>query len=206
MNVLIIAEDPIKDQYMLKPIIEAMLNYLGRGTAKVAVHQERLGGYGEALKKERIGQIVKERRHNVDVFIECIDRDCQHEGNPAAHQNRRKALDFIEGRIRQEFPKAKFLAENAIEEIEVWVLAGLDWKAAFPGWSWQDIRTDCNPKEAYFEPLAKQLGVFEEPGNGRQPLGEQAAKQYAKKLRVLCKEDLLALEHRVRNNASEDKE
>src|SRR5205814_2594035 len=99
---------------MLKPIIEAMLNYLGRGTAKVAVHQERLGGYGQALKKERISQIVKERRHNVDVFIECVDRDCQHERNPAAQQNRRKVLDFIEGHIEQEFPNAKFLAENAI--------------------------------------------------------------------------------------------
>jgi hypothetical protein len=49
VNVLIIAEDPIKDQHMLKPIIEAMLSYLGKATAKVAVHQERLGGYGQAL-------------------------------------------------------------------------------------------------------------------------------------------------------------
>ncbi|MGA2659984.1 MAG: hypothetical protein ABSH34_20975 [Verrucomicrobiota bacterium] len=199
MNVLIIAEDPIKDQHMLKPIIEAMLSYLGKATAKVAVHQERSGGFGQALRKERIGQIVKERRYNVDVFIECIDRDCQHEGNPAAQQNRRRALDFIEGHIRQEFPNARFLAENAIEEIEVWVLAGLDWKAVFPGWSWHGIRADWNPKEAYFEPLAKQPGVFAEPGNGRQPLGEQAARQYARKLRVFCKEDLLALEERVRD-------
>ncbi len=161
------------------------------------------GDSGGRLKKERIGQIVKERRHNVDVFIECIDRDCQHGGNPAAHQNRRKALDFIEGHIRQEFPKAKFLTENAIEEIEVWMLAGLNWKDDFPQWTWQDIRTDCNPKETYFEPLAKRVGVFAEPGNGRQPLGEQAAKQYAKKLRVLCKEDLLALEGCVREHLRE---
>lgn len=199
MNVLIIAEDPIKDQHILKPIIEAMLGYLGKRAATVAVHQERLGGFGQALKKERIAMIVKERRHSVDLFIECIDRDCQYEGHPHAHQNRRKVLDFIEGHIQQEFPEATFLAENAIEEIEVWVLAGLDWKAAFPGWTWQGIRTDCNPKETYFEPLVKNLGVFDEPGNGRQPLGEQAAKQYAKKLRVLCKEDLLALEERLRN-------
>ncbi len=48
MNVLIIAEDPIQDQHMLKPIIEAMLKYLGKATAKVAVHQERLGGFGRA--------------------------------------------------------------------------------------------------------------------------------------------------------------
>lgn len=198
MNVLIIAEDPVKDQHMLKPVIEAMLSYLGRGTAKVAVHQERLGGFGQALKKERISQIVKERRHDVDLFIECIDRDCQHEGNPAAQQDRRKALDFIEGHIRKEFPTSTFLAENAIEEIEVWVLAGLDFRARFPGWKWQDIRTDCNPKETYCEPLAKQLGVFTEPGNGRHRLGLQAARQYAKKLRVLCREDLLALEERVR--------
>ena len=164
----------------------------------MAVHQERLGGFGQALKKERISQIVKERRHNVDLFIECIDRDCQHEGNPAAWQNRRKALDFIEDHVRDTYPNSKYLAENAIEEIEVWVLAGVDWRARFPGWSWQAIRTDCNPKETYFEPLAKQLGVFAEPGNGRHPLGLQAARQYAKKLRVLCREDLLALEERVR--------
>ncbi len=200
MNVLIIAEDPINDQHVLKPVIEAMLRYLGKTAAKVAVHQERLGGFGQALRKERISQIVRERRHNVDLFLECIDRDCQYEGNPEAIQDRRRALDFIEHHVREQFPGVNFLAENAIEEIEVWVLAGLDWSAAFPEWNWQGIRTHCNPKEAFFEPLAKRLGVFAEPGHGRQPLGEQAAKHYARRLRVLCKEDLLALERRMHDS------
>ena len=42
MNVLIIAEDPIKDQYMLKPIIEAMLETCN--TCSILVHIWSLSG------------------------------------------------------------------------------------------------------------------------------------------------------------------
>lgn len=50
MNVLVIPEDFRKDQYMLKPIVEAMMKEVGQ-KAKVAVCQNPLlGGIDQALK------------------------------------------------------------------------------------------------------------------------------------------------------------
>ena len=47
---------------------------------------------------------------------------------------RRQRLDQIESEFQ---PKCVFLSENAWEEIETWVLAGLD----LPGeWRWQVVR------------------------------------------------------------------
>jgi len=55
MRVLIISEDFRKDQYMLKPIIEAMFKALGRPRAKILVCKEPLlRGVSQALDFENI--------------------------------------------------------------------------------------------------------------------------------------------------------
>ena len=57
----------------------------------------------------------------------------------------------------------KFLAENAWQEVEVWVLAGHDLPS---DWVWNAVREEPNPKEIYFEPFAKLRNVLDEPGQG----------------------------------------
>ncbi|MDE2841399.1 MAG: hypothetical protein OXM03_12295, partial [Chloroflexota bacterium] len=58
----------------------------------------------------------------------------------------RQRLDQIEA----EFGDA-FFAENAWEEIETWVLAGLELPT---DWNWRDVRAEVHVKETYFEPFA----------------------------------------------------
>ncbi len=86
------------------------------------------------------------------------------------------------------------LAENAWQEIEVWVLAGHDLP---PDWSWKEIRNEPNPKEVWFEPYAKARGRFDEPGQGRKTLAREAAARYGR-IRLLCPE-IGELEDRIRS-------
>ena len=60
MNVLVIPEDFRNDQYILKPLFERLFRTFGRPKARVRVCQEPLlGGIGEAMKAERIADIVR---------------------------------------------------------------------------------------------------------------------------------------------------
>ena len=186
MNVLIIPEDFRKDQYMLKPIVSAMLSEIGR-PVKVRVCQDPLlGGIGQALKWERIHEIIERYKGMVGLFLLCVDRD--------GIEGRRLALDNLEHQARNELPgDRKFLAENAWQEVEVWVLAGHDLP---PDWAWNAVREEPNPKEVYFEPFAKLRNLLDEPGQGRKTLAREAAGKYHR-IRQLCAE-IAELENRIR--------
>lgn len=190
MKVLIIPEDFRKDQYILQPIIEKMMDVLGKPSAKVQVCQAPLlGGFSEAMKLQRIEEIIKRYRWAIDIFILCIDRD--------GVQGRRAALNVLEQRVSSGEllgPNRMFLAENAWQELEVWALAGHDLPA---GWSWETIREELNPKELYFDVLVDQRGLSDEPGGGRRTLSQEAARRYDR-IRQLCPEDVANLESRLR--------
>lgn len=185
MNVLIIPEDFRKDQYMLRPLIEAMLRAIGRN-AKIRVCTDpRLGGIHQALRWDRIEEIIDRYRGMVDLFLLCIDRD----GDP----NRRQSLDNIEQNATNILPPDKlFLAEHAWQEIEVWVLAGHQLPAK---WVWQTIQAEIHPKEVYFLPFAEHRNLLNEPGEGRKTLAQEAARRYSR-IRQLCPE-VAALEARI---------
>ena len=188
MNVLIIPEDFVKDQHMLRPIIEAMLDHLGKSTAKVRVClNPRLRGVSQALDAKRIRAILKRYYGMVDLFLLCVDRDGK-EGRKTQLGKLEKLADTI---LRAD---DMFLAENAWQEIEVWVLAGLDLPKE---WEWQQVRQERDSKEVYFEPYAEQRGVEHELSGGRKVLAEQAARRY-KRIRRLCPEDVANLEGRIK--------
>lgn len=194
MRVLIIPEDFRKDQYILKPIVEKMLTALGRSSSVVRVCQNPLlGGIGEALKSDRLREIV-DMYPQVQLFLLVVDRD----GNA----NRRNRLDQIEMEMQGLLTSGQhFFAENAWQEIEVWALAGV---ASPPReWRWGDIRKEANPKERYFEPHARSRQLLNEPGQGRTTLGREAAANYAK-VRSRCREDVAALERRLKAALSAD--
>ena len=183
MNVLIIPEDFRKDQYILKPLFSRLFEAIGRPRVHVEIcRAPLLTGVGEALKSERIAEIVSKHGGMTDIFILCIDRD--------GDTNRRRRLD----RLETEFGTGRtFLAENAWEEIETWVLAGL----SLPGeWRWADVRAEVEVKERYFEPLAAQRGVANARGGGRKPLAEEAARRI-NAIRQKCPEDFNALAQRL---------
>ncbi len=165
MKVLVIPEDVNNDQYILKPLFEQLLSSIGKPHARVRICEERLGGIGQAMKSKRIAEIVCRYDGMTDVYVLCVDRD----GNAG----RRQRLDDIEEKFGVD---RQFLAENAWEELETWVLAGLrELPHAWPCWS--DIRAEVQVKETYFEELAKDRSVADGPGRGRKALGEEAARR-----------------------------
>ena len=186
MKVLIIPEDVPNDQHILKPLFERLLASIGRRRARVRVSQERLRGVDQALNVERIAQIVDRYRGEVRVIVLCVDRD----GN----EDRRLRLANIEREIETRFGDGlDFLAADAWEEIEAWVLAGLD----LPGdWRWSDVRAEVQVKERYFDRLAESLGLAEEQGGGRERLGKIAARRIDA-IRRKCPEDFGNLARRL---------
>ena len=183
MNVLDIPEDFRNDQYLLKPLFKRLFATLGRGRARIRVCRDPLlGGVGEALKVERIREVVDQHRGMTDIFVLCVDRD--------GEAGRRTRLTEIEKKLEND---CRLFAENAREEIETWALAGLDLPKE---WSWQQVRAEVHVKERYFEPLAKQRGVDNGPGGGRKALGEEAARNIDT-IRRKCPEDFGALAGRL---------
>ena len=181
MNIFIIPEDFRKDQYILKPLFSRLFRRLGTRSVRVRVCQDPLlGGIDEALKLERLREIV-ERYPMVDVFVLCVDRD--------GIVQRRQRLDQIE----EEFG-TPFFAENAWEELETWVLAGLDLPS---DWRWADVRAEVDVKERYFERLVEQRDLSDSPGGGRKVLGEEASRRIDA-IRQKCPDDFDALARRLR--------
>lgn len=183
MNILVIPEDFRKDQYILKPLFLRLFQLFGKTQVRVQVCQDPLlGGIGEAMKRERITEIVERYRGMVRLFILCVDRD--------GDRQRRSRLDAIEKEFRQD---SSFFAENAWEELETWVLAGLTLPKE---WKWTEVRAEVSVKERYFDTLARQRGIADGPGGGRKVLGEESARSIAS-IRQKCPEDFDALVRRL---------
>lgn len=183
MNVLIIPEDFRKDQSILNPILARLFRDVGRPRARIKVCQDPLlGGVTEAMKSERLSEILERYDAMIDIFILCVDRD----GN----EGRRRRLDELE----QTFGNGRvFLAENAWEELETWVLAGVELPT---NWRWADVRAEVQVKERYFDVLVGQRGLGDHPGGGRKPLAAEAAGRLAA-IRRKCSEDFDALARRI---------
>ena len=183
MNVLVIPEDFRKDQYILKPLFRRLFQDLGRPSARVAVCQDPLlGGIGEALKSERLVEIVERYDGMTDLFILCVDRD--------GEMHRRRRLDQIETEFGEE---RAFLAENAWEELETWMLAGLQLPRH---WRWSVVRAEVSVKERYFDVLARRRGIEDGPGGGRKQLGEEASRRIGA-IRQKCPQDFDTLTRRI---------
>ena len=181
MTVLVVPEDFRKDQFVLKPLLSRLLASLGKPRATVRVCQDPLlGGVGEALKSERVAEIVERYGSRVQVILLCIDRD--------GDAGRRQRLDQLEA----EFGEG-FLGAEAWEEIETWVLAGLKLP---PKWNWADVRAEVQVKERYFDALARRRGVDGGPDGGRSTLAEEAARRMDA-IRLKCPEDFDRLARRL---------
>lgn len=183
MRVLIIPEDDRKDQYILYPIFGQLFRSIGKPKARIRVCQDpRLGGVVEAMKLDRIAEIVERYKGMTDIFILCVDRD--------GESGRRQRLDQIEA----EFGDVQvFLAENAWEELETWVLAGLDLPA---DWNWKNVRSEVQVKERYFGVLVAERNLSDKPGGGREPLAVEASRRI-NAIRQKCPEDFENLARRL---------
>ena len=191
MTVLIVPENFSQDQFILKPIFSRLLASMGKPRAKVLVCRDPLlGGVDEALKVERIAGIVDRYGGRARTIILCVDRD----GKPG----RRLRLDNMEREIDLRFRTRfggglHFLATDAWEEIEAWVLAGLDLPRDR---RWTVVRAEVHVKERYFDRLVELRGLKREHGGGRGQLARMAARRIAA-IRRKCPEDFDALARRL---------
>ena len=183
MRVLVIPEDSRKDKFILKPLFESLFRSLGKSRTRIRVCEDPvLGGVREALKSSNMSEIIRRQGGMTQIFILCVDRD--------GEAGRRQRLQEME----QEFGNARvFLAENAWEELETWVLAGLDLPA---DWDWQTVRAEVQVKETYFDPLVERRSLSRAPGGGRKLLAEEEARRITS-IRQKCSEDFDALARRL---------
>ncbi|MBF0311153.1 MAG: hypothetical protein HQL56_16685 [Magnetococcales bacterium] len=173
MRVLLITEDPTYDQHLLKPLLEAMFAHLDRAKVRVRVCTNPVYPGVENVLKNLCA--VTSANPMVDLYLLVVDRD--------GKSGRRQMLD------RLETENGNLLAAHAIEEVEVWTLAGLEHAA------WKEIRQATDAKERFFQPLAAaEYAHF--PFGGYKEMGLKAAANY-KRMRQLCQEDLLDLENRL---------
>jgi hypothetical protein len=107
VRVLILAEDFVKDEFLLQPIIQAMMKTVDRAKAKVRVCKDpRFHGTGEALNWKYIEQALRRHQGMVDLFLLCVDRD----GNA----NRQVVLGNLENQAKTVIGTGRaFPAENA---------------------------------------------------------------------------------------------
>ena len=122
----------------------------------------------------------------IDIFLLCVDRD--------GEQHRQSVLTGLENQAAVEIGRNRaFFAENAWQEVEVWLLAGHDLPSE---WDWKTIRSHRDPKEHYYVPFAEQRGVSNLPAEGRGKLAHEAAANYDR-IRQKCEEDLQRLHSRI---------
>jgi hypothetical protein len=186
MNVLVIPEDFRNDQFILRPIISAMFKKLGKPAIIEVLQEPLLGGIDKAVDPALLKEIIEANQWKVDLFLLCVDRD--------ADENRRRTLDGLEQHLNALTIAPKCLiAENAWQELEVWVLAGHELPTE---WSWQEIRKDRDPKERYFAKLVENRRLQDDPGGGRKTLATEAARRY-RRILSRCQEDVQILERRI---------
>jgi hypothetical protein len=187
LNVLVIPEDFRKDQYILGPLVRRLFAEIGKPRARVEVCTDPvMRGIAQALDSERVEEVI-DMYPIVHIFLLLVDRD--------GLAGRRDALNSLENEASEKLLEARTLiGENAWQEIEVWALVGQELPK---DWKWHEIRAEIHPKETYFEPLASQRGLMDEPGEGRTTMGREAAQNYAR-VRARCREDIQVLEARLR--------
>lgn len=142
MKILVIPEDPVRDQYILKPLTERLFADLGKSSPHVEIlTSPRLRGVAQALDGAVLADVVV-TYPMIDLFLVLVDRDGARE---------RSAL----ARAREEQHPGRLFVCLAVEEIEVWMLA--IYPSRFPSWS--EVRGERNLKERFAAPFLRQLTV-----------------------------------------------
>ena len=192
-KVLIIPEDFTKDEHILKPLVEKLMEQAGIQRAVVTVCRDpNFQGVSSAMDEKRIRSEVIERYPMVDIFIHMVDRDGL-EGREVSARN-------LEAKFTQELePKGKyFFAELARQEVEVFVLAGHELP---DGARWQAIRADADVKNTSFKALVLREGTQNLPHEGRKKLMASAIRNF-RGILTRCDDDLGRLLERLSSVAS----
>jgi hypothetical protein len=168
-----------------------MMKTLRKPKTIVEVCQEPLlGGIQKALKWSNQLDIINRYKYETDLFLLCVDKD-----NDLEREAQLRNLEKLAAEeLAKTSKKQLFLAVQAEQELEVWILAGQDLPKE---WAWKDIRSEHDPKERYFVPFTTSRDLIDERDQGRGTLSKESASRYDR-IKQLCPE-LADLENRVRN-------
>lgn len=200
MDIILIPEDPKRDQYVLKPVFQQMYDWLGVNGYTVEMAPWKPGSVSAATDWNQLEAFIDKMKFETDFFLLCIDRDAKEARRTTDAERKPDQIDKLRDRAHQKFADegwldTTFFGIAAREEVEVWALGGLE---NLPDdWTWRDVRSDPHPKENYFEPFAEDLGVDERDANGLKALGRESASNY-RTLRQKC-EELERLEDRIKD-------
>ena len=150
MKILVIPEDPMLDQYILKPVVERLFVDLGLAVRVTVLWNPRLRSVNQALDPSMVRNIV-ETYSMIDLFLLIVDRD--------ADEHRTTRV-----RMRETEHPGRLLACLAIEEVEVWMLALHRERLPSP---WAEIRGERDPKERFAHPFLAAHAPKLDAGQGR---------------------------------------
>lgn len=186
-KVLVIAEDFTKDEAVLLPLVRRMLEEKGKPNANVQVcRNPNPGGIDTCLNSDWLAKNIVPLYPMVDLFLLFVDRD--------GDATRSARIAGVEQRVAAELPQeVKFIGESAWQEVEVFILAGMELPDQ---WKWQNVRADANVKNTYFMDYAKQAGTLQLPHAGRKKLMVEAISMW-QRIKDRCPEDIGRLLSRI---------
>jgi len=162
-RVLVIPEDPTYNGYILKPLVERILGECGKPNAKVNVlTNPKADGYEHA--KSLLDEVFR-RYRSQSLMLFLPDADGLDRSDEFAHLEEKASEAGV-----------KLVCCAAVQEVEVWLLAGHTDKLVTP---WAEVRTDVSVKENVFEPFLKEHGDARRAGGGRDLLIRETLANYA---------------------------
>ncbi len=184
-NVLVIPEDFTKDEQILKPLVQRILDDCGRKAQVQVCRNPNFQGVQTALRLDALREVIA-LYPMVQLFILIVDRD--------GKSGRKQRTDEIEKTLSDELrSKARFFAEVAWQEVEIFILAGLDIPS---GWRWSEIRADADVKNTFFKEMVRLRGTARYPHEGRKKLMAESISNW-QRIKSRCPEDVGALIARV---------
>ena len=187
VRISVLCEDHTYDQYLVEPVIRAALAALGRPNAVVDVKSLPKGARGiDQLIARLCDHLVRWGGPSTAVIF-VADGDCK-DGVGGREDRRIQMLSKLAGCDRH---RDKGLVVVAIQETEVWALWGVRTEL---GVTWDDVRSECHPKERFFE---RYLDDSLTPDGGRRELMRRALDNGWDSLKFGCPE-LQALEEELK--------
>jgi hypothetical protein len=178
-RLLVIPEDPTLNGYILNPLVSRLATACGKGNAEVRIlTNPRVSGFEHACS--RMPVIVEQWKH-FDLLLFLPDADGKDRSAVFARLEREAAGQG-----------ARLICCAAVQEIEVWLLAG---HVAKLGRSWSRVREDSSVKESVFASFLITHGDSRRPGGGRDILMKDTLANY-RGLLERCPE-LAELEKRI---------
>lgn len=155
-KVAILCEDHTNDQYILQPIVTAALRHIGVPRPQVTpITNPRMTGFVSLL--QNLCDVITRYHNTVGAVVVCFDIDGEdgQEGRADKAARVRHALQSCTA------PTENVVLLGSVMEAEVYALWGA---RANLSDSWTQVRSERDPKEAYFDTLIRREDLLTSDG------------------------------------------